>query len=115
MACLVICTDNEINCSVNTLRTKSVILNELLNAVISDCEWCKPTIILPSCEARHVSLAVMCVETNVTSGLVVDRREAQHISDCLGLLGIPWEGESQPEPDHNQNLGPESIKVAYLF
>ena len=44
----------------------------------------------------------MCVETNVTSGLVVDRREAQHICDCLVLLGIPWEGESQG--DHNQNL-----------
>ena len=59
----------------------SSILNELLQVAPSECEWCKPKLILPDCKATTVSHAVMCLENSISPELIVSEVESRDIMD----------------------------------
>ena len=99
MACTVICSDGEIDCSLRTLQIRSPILGEIWHGAPTDCDWCKPTLMIPDCESRTVSQALMCLETIITPGLLVIEEEARSIMDCMEILKIPW---SYSDTDSNQ-------------
>ena len=100
MSCVVSCRDSYLDCSLKTLKTKSVILSDLLSETLTGCQWCTPTLILPECDASDVRCAVLCIETNITAGLLVKEDDAMRVMACLELLGIPWDYENV---DDNQN------------
>ena len=90
MACIVQCSDKSIDCSVRTLYRRSSILNELSKVAPSECEWCKPKLILPDCKATTVGHAVKCLEKSISPELIVSEEESRNIMECMEIFNIHW-------------------------